>query len=117
MQLHYKNQCKAILNALQSNVPTSYMDYNKPTGGMFLWATIKHQSFRNVSSHDLFVELAGKGIIAVPGDEFYVPPLTTEKGTGAVVRKEFPCLRLSFAAPSVSTINEGAARLAAALDR
>jgi 2-aminoadipate transaminase len=109
MQQHYKDQCKAILTALRDSISSDIMDYNTPTGGMFLWATLKNDRFRGVSSHDLFVKLAAKGIIAVPGDEFYVPPVD------GAAKREFPCLRLSFAAPSVGAIKEGASRLGKAL--
>jgi DNA-binding transcriptional MocR family regulator len=119
MQAHYKSQCNAIITALKTHMPVSYMNYNIPTGGMFLWATVKHSNFRNMSSRDLFVELATKGIIAVAGDEFHVPSLQERSDDIVTATKtnEFPSLRLSFAAPTVKTISEGVPRFAAALER
>lgn len=114
MQDHYRTQGKLILSALDREFTgaTHLMNYNRPTGGMFLWATFDNNpKMRGVKSHELFVQLAAKGVIAVPGEEFYVPPL--DDNTSG--KREFPTLRLSFAAPSEQAINEGVARLAAAL--
>lgn len=45
----YKNQANAMLNAMEEFFP-AHVDYTRPDGGMFIWATMNN----GTSSVDVF---------------------------------------------------------------
>ena len=87
------------------------ISFQAPTGGMFLWMTLTDEKFRGITSDEVFVKLAAKGVITVPGQDFYVAPACSTTTT-TDSRLQFPVIRLSYAAPSIENINEGVARFA-----
>jgi len=99
----YKSQRDAMLNALAHEMPKgdpdSTLTWNKPAGGMFLWARLP----KGMSAADLLPYAVAQGVAFVPGAPFYAAdgdPRT---------------LRLSFVTPSVEDIRRGVASLAVAI--
>jgi len=72
-----------------------------PKGGFFLWATLPD----GIDDEQLLARALEERVVFVPGSPFYVD------GTG------HNRIRLSFSAPSVDRIRDGARRLAIALNR
>jgi DNA-binding transcriptional MocR family regulator len=72
-----------------------------PRGGFFLWATLPE----GIDDETLLARALDEHVVFVSGSAFYVD------GTGQ------NRIRLSFSAPSVERIREGARRLARALAR
>ena len=104
-----------MVRALQNSFPPNFISFTAPTGGMFLWITVTDKRFEGVSSEELFIQLAALGVITVPGHVFFVEPATTAPAfasTSSSAALMAPCLRLSYAAPSLENIREGVARLA-----
>jgi 2-aminoadipate transaminase len=95
----YKSQRDAMLAALQREMQGLGVEWNKPDGGMFLWARLP----QGASSIDLLPKAVDKGVAFVPGAAFYAghPDPRT--------------LRLSFVTASVEQIDTGIAALAAAV--
>ncbi len=98
----YKSQRDAMLEALAREMPVgdpdSTLTWNKPAGGMFLWARLPS----GMSAVDLLPYAIEQGVAFVPGAPFYAAdgdPRT---------------LRLSYVTPSVAEIERGVAALARA---
>jgi len=90
----YKVQCLAMQAAMKTYFP-SYISYTKPSGGMFLWATLHN----GISALDLLEEAKKVKVLFVPGDPFYV-------------RKEkVNTLRLNYTNSDLGIIEEGIWRL------
>ena len=99
----YKSQRDAMLEALAREMPVgdpdSTLTWNKPAGGMFLWARLP----KGMSAVDLLPYAVEQGVAFVPGAPFYAAdgdPRT---------------LRLSYVTPSVDEIQRGVAALARAI--
>ena len=99
----YKSQRDAMLEALAREMPVgdsdSTLTWNKPAGGMFLWARLPS----GMSAVDLLPYAVEQGVAFVPGAPFYAAdgdPRT---------------LRLSYVTPSVAEIERGVAALARAI--
>ncbi|MGE4336140.1 MAG: PLP-dependent aminotransferase family protein [Pigmentiphaga sp.] len=75
------------------------LDFVVPSGGMFLWGTLRSSSGMDA----LFQAAVAEGVLYVPGKAFYLP------GPSATA------LRLSFASTPPEDIPEGVSRLARAL--
>ena len=84
---------------------------------MFLWFTLNKQRFSKYNSFDIFKQLASKGVIAVPGDDFSVPLLTSANTntTSSSSSSTAVHVRLTYAAATESQINTGIERLGNAL--
>ncbi len=95
----YKQQCEAMLAALDREMAGLGLSWNRPVGGMFLWVQLP-QSMKAIPLLDKAVE---KGVAFVPGSAFYA---------GAANENT---LRLSFVTATVDQINTGMAALAAAI--
>jgi 2-aminoadipate transaminase len=95
----YKSQRDAMLAALQREMKGLEVQWNKPDGGMFLWARLP----QGVSAIELLPRAVDKGVAFVPGAAFYAGQPDTR------------CLRLSFVTASVQQIDSGIAALAAAI--
>lgn len=91
----YKEQSTAMLQAMEQFFP-SEVNYTKPQGGMFIWATLPNGQ----SALDLFKKASKKKVAFVPGDPFYTS-LTNA-----------PTLRLNYTNSDLDTINEGIKRIA-----
>jgi 2-aminoadipate transaminase len=101
----YKSQRDAMLEALAhefpSGDPESCLTWNKPAGGMFLWARLP----AGMNAVDLLPFAVEQGVAFVPGAPFYA-----DHGDPRT-------LRLSFVTPSVDEIHRGVAALAVGLQR
>ena len=101
----YKTQRDAMLAALEREMPKgdgsddSRMTWNKPEGGMFLWARLP----KGMNAVELLPKAVEKGVAFVPGLAFYADAADPRS------------LRLSFVTPSVPEIERGVAALAAAV--
>ncbi|PUE09705.1 PLP-dependent aminotransferase family protein [Limnohabitans sp. WS1] len=95
----YKQQCEAMLAALDREMAGLGLSWNRPVGGMFLWVQLP-QGLKAIPLLDKAVE---KGVAFVPGSAFYAE--------GA----DESTLRLSFVTATVDQINTGMSALAAAI--
>jgi 2-aminoadipate transaminase len=95
----YKSQRDAMLAALEREMMGLDVQWNKPDGGMFLWARLP----QGVNAIELLPRAVDKGVAFVPGAAFYASQPDTR------------CLRLSFVTASVQQIDTGIAALAAAI--
>src|SRR6478735_2233146 len=95
----YKSQRDAMLRALEREMAGLGMTWNKPSGGMFLWARLP----AGLDATALLPKAVEKGVAFVPGAPFYAgePDQRT--------------LRLSFVTATTQQIDTGIAALAATL--
>lgn len=93
----YGRKCRALCDALRASMGDA-VSFHEPDGGMFVWAKLTH----GVRSADFLKAAIARKVMFVPGMGFYAddPDAST--------------LRLCFAAPPVSAIQEGVGRLAEA---
>jgi 2-aminoadipate transaminase len=95
----YKQQCEAMLAALDREMAGLGLSWNRPVGGMFLWVQLP----KGLKAIPLLAKAVGKGVAFVPGSAFYAE--------GA----DESTLRLSFVTATVDQINTGMTALAAAI--
>jgi 2-aminoadipate transaminase len=92
----YKRQCEAMLNALEREMAGLDVQWNRPAGGMFLWARLP----AGMDAAQLLPHAVDKGVAFVPGAAFYAAHPVQET------------LRLSFVTSTVEQIQTGMAALA-----
>ncbi|ALK87274.1 aminotransferase-like domain-containing protein [Limnohabitans sp. 63ED37-2] len=95
----YKQQCEAMLAALDREMAGLGLSWNRPVGGMFLWVQLP----KGLKAIPLLDKAVEKGVAFVPGSAFYAE--------GA----DESTLRLSFVTATVDQINIGMSALAAAI--
>jgi 2-aminoadipate transaminase len=95
----YKQQCEAMLAALDREMAGLGLSWNRPVGGMFLWVQLP----KGLKAIPLLAKAVDKGVAFVPGSAFYAE--------GA----DESTLRLSFVTATVDQINTGMTALAAAI--
>ena len=95
----YKQQCEAMLAALDREMAGLGLTWNRPVGGMFLWVQLP----QGLKAIPLLDKAVGKGVAFVPGSAFYAEG--ADENT----------LRLSFVTATVDQINTGMSALAAAI--
>ncbi len=95
----YKQQCEAMLAALDREMAGLGLTWNRPVGGMFLWVQLP----KGLKAIPLLDKAVEKGVAFVPGSAFYAE--------GA----DESTLRLSFVTATVDQINTGMSALAAAI--
>ncbi len=95
----YRAQRDAMLAALAQEMPSG-VEWNTPTGGMFLWLRLPE----GIDASALLPAAVERGVAFVPGLPFY-----------AGADGDRRTLRLSFVTASVEQIDTGIARLAAAV--
>ncbi len=95
----YKQQCEAMLAALDREMAGLGLSWNRPVGGMFLWVQLP----KGLKAIPLLDKAVEKGVAFVPGSAFYAE--------GA----DESTLRLSFVTATVDQINTGMKALAAAI--
>jgi 2-aminoadipate transaminase len=95
----YKQQCEAMLAALDREMAGLDFQFNRPAGGMFLWARLPE----GVDAVGLLPKAVDRNVAFVPGAAFYA-----DHGDPRT-------LRLSFVTASVDQINTGVAALAQAI--
>jgi 2-aminoadipate transaminase len=94
----YKTQCEAMLAAMTREMPAG-AEWNKPTGGMFLWVRLPE----GVDTVKLLPEAVERGVAFVPGAAFYAEQADSRT------------MRLSFVTASVEQINIGIKALGEAI--
>lgn len=94
----YGVKCGELCSALREQLGTA-IEFQAPEGGMFVWARLP-----GIDASDLLARAIEQKVIFVPGKAFFAD---------AVDRAS---LRLSFAAPDVEAIREGARRMKRAYD-
>ena len=92
----YKRQCEAMLQALDKEMAGLGVTWNRPAGGMFLWAQLP----AGMDAVQLLPKAVDKGVAFVPGAAFYAAQPVKET------------LRLSFVTSTVDQIRTGMAALA-----
>jgi 2-aminoadipate transaminase len=95
----YKQQCEAMLAALDREMAGLGLTWNRPVGGMFLWVQLP----KGLKAVPLLEKAVDKGVAFVPGFAFYAQGANEST------------LRLSFVTATVEQINTGMAALAAAI--
>ena len=95
----YKQQCEAMLAALDREMAGLGLSWNRPVGGMFLWVQLP----KGMKAVPLLEKAVEKGVAFVPGFAFYAGDANEST------------LRLSFVTATVDQINTGMAALAAAI--
>ncbi len=95
----YKQQCEAMLAALDREMAGLGLTWNRPVGGMFLWVQLP----KGLKAVPLLEKAVAKGVAFVPGFAFYAQDANEST------------LRLSFVTATVDQINTGMAALAAAI--
>jgi 2-aminoadipate transaminase len=95
----YKQQCEAMLVALDREMAGLGLSWNRPVGGMFLWVQLP----KGLKAIPLLAKAVEKGVAFVPGSAFYAGD--ADEST----------LRLSFVTATVEQINTGMSALAAAI--
>ena len=92
----YKRQCEAMLAALDREMASLGVTWNRPAGGMFLWAQLP----KGMDAVQLLPHAVDKNVAFVPGAAFYAANPVQET------------LRLSFVTSTVEQIQTGVAALA-----
>ncbi len=92
----YKSQCEAMLEALTREMAGLDVQWNRPAGGMFLWAKLP----AGMDAVQLLPHAVDKGVAFVPGAAFYAAAPVQET------------LRLSFVTSTTEQIRTGVAALA-----
>jgi 2-aminoadipate transaminase len=95
----YKQQCEAMLAAMDREMAGLGLTWNRPVGGMFLWVQLP----KGLKAIPLLDKAVEKGVAFVPGSAFYAQDANEST------------LRLSFVTATVDQINTGMAALAAAI--
>jgi 2-aminoadipate transaminase len=95
----YKQQCDAMLAAMDKEMAGLGLSWNRPAGGMFLWVQLP----QGMQAIPLLDKAVKKGVAFVPGSAFYADNANAST------------LRLSFVTATVDQINTGLAALAAAV--
>ena len=95
----YKQQCEAMLAALDREMVGLGLSWNRPVGGMFLWVQLP----KGLKAIPLLAKAVDKGVAFVPGSAFYAGDANEST------------LRLSFVTATVDEINTGMKALAAAI--
>jgi len=92
----YRAQRDAMLDALEHELHGLGVTWNRPDGGMFLWARLPE----GMNAIELLPHAVERGVAFVPGAAFYADHADPR------------CLRLSFVTASVEQIQTGIAALA-----
>jgi 2-aminoadipate transaminase len=96
----YRERNEALAAALERHLQ-GRIRYNRPDGGMFLWARLTDE----LDTMQVLQAAIDEGMIFVPGAPFYA------------AAPDHATLRLSFATPTPAALDEGAQRLARAIER
>lgn len=95
----YRQQCQTMLTALSEHLQGLDVQWNSPTGGMFLWVRLPE----GMSASALFPLALERGVAFVPGEAFYASEADPQT------------LRLSFVTASEEQIRTGVAALGEAI--
>ncbi|QBR00989.1 PLP-dependent aminotransferase family protein [Paraburkholderia pallida] len=95
----YGVKCRELCSALREQLGDA-IEFQQPEGGMFVWARLP-----GIDASDLLARAIEQKVIFVPGKAFYADAA------------DRAALRLSFAAPDVEAIREGARRMKRAYEQ
>lgn len=95
----YKQQCEAMVTALEQEMQGLGVTWNRPAGGMFLWLRLPE----GMSALELLPRAVERNVAFVPGAAFYAEQADTRT------------LRLSFVTATQEQIRTAIAALAAAI--
>ncbi len=95
----YGEKGNTMMQAIENTFPKGILEYNAPSGGMFIWAKMAD----GVDTLNMVQKAVDSGIIFVPGAGFFPDA------------KRSNYLRLSFATPNLEQIKKGIQRLAKAI--
>lgn len=95
----YQSQSAIMIEALEEFFPEN-VEFTRPQGGMFLWATLNN----GMTSLEFFEKAMEMDVAFVPGDPFYTS------------KQNVNTLRLNYTNSSPETIREGVKRLAKILN-
>jgi DNA-binding transcriptional MocR family regulator len=98
LAVHYRPRRDALLAALERELPAG-STWTRPDGGLFVWVTLP----AGRDAEAVLPRAVERGVAFVPGRHFFAGEPVTET------------LRVSFATASPAELEEGAARLAAAI--
>ena len=99
IQDSYRLRGTTMMEELEKHIPPGVLEYNKPEGGMFLWAKMAE----GVDTYKLVQKAIDEKVVFVPGQPFFPD---AKRGT---------YLRISFSTPTPDEIKEGVQRLSRAL--
>lgn len=100
----YRHRSDALADALERHLPGA-LAFDRPDGGMFLWARLADHVRPGATTSDLLVEAVDHGVAFVPGAAFAATDLD----------RHDRWLRLSFATGAPDQLDEAARRLATVL--
>ncbi|QIL71439.1 PLP-dependent aminotransferase family protein [Diaphorobacter sp. HDW4B] len=95
----YKEQCEAMVAALEREMAGLDVKWNRPAGGMFLWLRLPE----GIDTAKLLPKAVDRNVAFVPGAAFYAD------------NADLRTMRLSFVTASVEQINTAIAALAATI--
>lgn len=96
----YRERAVWLIEAISRALPRDLLEFEPPTGGMFLWCRLTEGNAEELRRRAL-----AEGVTVVPGDPFFKQPPAEQY------------LRLSFSKLSESQATEAVRRLRAALKR
>ncbi|HWT45455.1 MAG TPA: PLP-dependent aminotransferase family protein [Vicinamibacterales bacterium] len=105
LRQHYQHKRDVMEDALRREL-TDLVSWPAPKGGFFLWLTLPPE----VDADAMIPRAVEHGVIYVAGEAFFV-----DAGSPTAPGPRASTMRLSFSAPTPERINEGVARLAAAM--
>jgi 2-aminoadipate transaminase len=97
----YGRKQKIMLQAMKEHMPSEYISWTKPDGGMFLWATLNE----NIDTSEMLTDAIAENVAYVTGGAFFAD------GSGT------NCMRLNFTHPADDRIVTGVQRLAKVIER
>jgi 2-aminoadipate transaminase len=95
----YGSRGHTMMHELERLIPGNVMEFNRPEGGMFLWARMNE----GVDTMQLVQKAIQANVVFVPGQPFYAGD------------PKHNLMRISFSAPTPDEIKEGVKRLAEAI--
>jgi 2-aminoadipate transaminase len=97
----YGRKQKLMLKAMKDHMPSEYISWTEPDGGMFLWATLDE----SIDTVEMLPDAIADNVAYVNGNAFFAD------GSGA------NCMRINFTHPADDRIVIGVQRLAKVIEK
>jgi 2-aminoadipate transaminase len=97
----YKEKCRIMLKCMDDMFPDE-VEYTRPEGGMFSWATVPE----GIDTKEMFIDAVEKSVAYVVGSAFYADPVRGKNK-----------MRLNFTHPENDLIPVGVKNLASVLEK
>jgi 2-aminoadipate transaminase len=97
----YGRKQQIMLKAMRDHMPSEYISWTKPDGGMFLWATLHD----GIDTSEMLQDAIAENVAYVTGGAFFAD------GSGA------NCMRINFTHPADDGIVTGVQRLSNVIER